>query len=78
MLMADQDTCSIYYFYKGLSLTKEDDLSREDAWKVAEAGMLWRSPLTCRPIAVGQSTLDRPTPSRLDLSLSRDFIKTKE
>jgi hypothetical protein len=76
--MADQDTGSIHYFYKGWSLTKEGELSREDAGKIAQTGMLWRSSLTCRPIAVSQSTLDSPTPSRLDLSLSRDFIRAKK
>jgi hypothetical protein len=70
---ADQGTCSIFYFYKGWSLTNEGGLGRGDARKIAENGMLWQG----RPGAVGQSTLDRPAPSRLDLSLSRDFLQTK-
>ena len=76
--VAAQDTYSVHYFHKGWSLPKEGDLGCEDARKIVETGMLWLGPRTCLPIAVNQSTLDRPAPSRLDLSLSRDFIKTKK
>ena len=75
--MADQDTYSIHYFYKGWSLIKEGDLGREDALKITENGVVWRGPRACSPDTSSRNTIDRPEPSRLDLSLSRNFIRIK-
>jgi hypothetical protein len=47
--MADQDTYSIHYFYKGWSLIKEGDLGREDALKITENDVVWRGPRACSP-----------------------------
>jgi hypothetical protein len=76
--VAAQDTYSIHYFHKVWSLTNDGDLGRKDARKIVETGMLWLGSRICLPIAVSQSPLDRPAPSRPDLSLSRDFIQTKK
>jgi hypothetical protein len=76
--MADQETYSIQYFYKIWRLTKEGDLVCEDAQKIAKTDMLWHRSHTCRPVAVGQSTIDKPAHSGLDLYLSRDFYEHRK